>query len=216
MTGLDSDSLEGSAMYCLGRLPPLMQKGRDLLSLQISTILRASMLSSLSQELRSLYLSFQPVLSKFRTRWYTIDETLSSEALTPFQKRCIHCNHSRMLAFALAIGLAINYSLVTLIPTDLYLKHEIVQLVEEILDLADIIVVYRPLASLSTTVSLSAALAGINAVGSVLSVSHAAELTSKIEGRLEDDMAQIYGETVKITDEDRKKYRRPFVLWTPE
>ena len=121
-----------------------------------------------------------------------------------------------MLAFALAIGLTINYSLITLIPTDLYLKQEIVQMVEEILELADIIIVYRPLASLSTTVSLSAALAGINAVGSVLSVSHAADLTSKIERRLEDDMAQIYGETVKITDEDRKRYRRPFVLWTPE
>ena len=216
MTGLDSESLEGSIMFCLGRLPPLMWKGRKSLSPDTTPKTRSSIISSLQQDLRSLHHSFQPILSKLRTRWYSVDEMMGSGSLTSFQKRFIHCGHLRLLAFALAIGLVIDNSLVTLTPTDMVMKQEIVQLVDEIVDLADVVVIYRPLGHLSTAVSLGTALTGINAVGSLISVARAAELTTKIETRLEDDLANLYGETVKITDEDREKYRRPFTWWTPE
>ena len=212
MTGLDNDTAEGSMMYCLGRLPPLMQRVREFVSRQSSPASLSRTALLLEQEFRSLYNSYQPILSKFRTRWNTIDETLISDTLTPLQKRFAHCQHSRMLAFALAISLVIDCSLVTLNITNTAIAQEIVQIVEEILELADVVKAYRPLANISTMLGLVAALGAISVTRDVMSAEYAARLTAEIEARLEDDMTNLYGERVELTDEDRDKCRAQFAL----
>lgn len=204
-----------------------MQRGREVLSqpsIHLPTLL------SVEQDFYSLYYTFQPDLSTLRARWRNVDKTIDSEDLTPIQRRTLHCIQGRVLGLALMVAITINRSLTALDPAELALKYEAEQMAEEILELAHVLQIYRPLGALSILLPLGAAWVGAdpgtNAEGDrngvadnefrteglVDTESVAGSTRARVEAALLDYTKDVYGEEAKLTTEYLQWFQRQFSL----
>ena len=150
-------------MVCLSRLPDLLQRGRVALKPPLQDRNPAT-IAEIRCEMYAIYQIYGPSLSAIRHRWRSIDSnTLNNPTLSQSQKRICHCNFSRIFGFALTVSIAINSALVAL--DDLSEKEtpfeiENARMADEILDLAPVVGLYRPLAASVMTLCLGAAWVG--------------------------------------------------------
>ncbi|KAL6718323.1 hypothetical protein ACLMJK_004412 [Lecanora helva] len=200
--GLDNGTLEGEMMTCLGRLPHLLQRGR----LALKHSFNGEPVERIRNELYDVYQTYAPVVASLRHRWRNIDtNTLNNPMLNTAQKRIMHCNHSRIFAFGLAIGLIINSALCTLsVPTNeiALIRDESTSMASEILELAPIVGMYRPLGAAAMTLCLGAAWV---AAGD-------SRIREQIEAMAMDFQGDFHSEGTRITKADLCWYSMRFNL----
>ena len=219
-------------MACLGRLPHLLQQARRAFKPQpldrdIGLIL------ALENELHTLRHTCSSVLLPYQDRWRNIDTTiLNNPSLTQSQKRVLHCNTSRFLAFGLMVGIVINVALIPLqsalnkqysaslntlkpyhndvhspqvpLPSqiDPTIQTETAEMSHQILTLAPIIGAYRPLGSAMMALSLTAAWIGV-----------ADQLTKdKIRAAISDFHRDVYADGGGVSEEDLERCVRYFEM----
>ena len=187
-------------MECLVQLPDLMQRGRE--ALKRPDVSRFALLEVRS-ELRSLYQAYQPILKTIRERLRAIDAGVAAgSSLTSGVRRMIHCHHSRMLAFGLTIGVALACVLGAIEKDSDQLREESAHMSREILELAEVVTVYRPLGALLMTVSLVAAWVGTSDT----------VLRARIKASLVDYLRDIRGPTAALATADLEGCLKHFTL----
>ena len=195
ITGLDDGTLEGKMMACLGRLPPMLDRARSALQQLFPHHRHHSHVANL--EFRALCQIYAPIISALRHRWHSVDTSVTNNiSLTPKVKRILHSVYCRILAFGLAIGIIMNSALNTLEVSldidDPALRAETACMAQEILDLVPAVALYRPMGSLAMTLCLVMAWAGAGD----------SETREKIRVVTDDFMQDMYGEGVKVREED--------------
>lgn len=187
-------------MGCLCYLPDLMRRGRDALKRPESS--RSALLGVIS-ELRSLHQAYQPILKTLREQQRSIDTSVvAGNPSTAGLRRMLHCHHSRMLAFGLAVGIVLDCVLGNLKIDDYGLRQDSAQMSHEIFELAGIVAAYRPLGALSMTLCLSAAWCGVADT----------ETKARIEALIVDYLRDIHGPKAAFATADLEGYLKHFAL----
>lgn len=185
-------------MACLGRLPELMRRGRVALKQSNSTYSRNDAVYEVQRDVSALYETYQPVLEKLRKRWRDIDTNVMCNAsFTTVQKRTLHCHCSRVLALGLAIGIVINRLWSAVGNGYPSLQLETRRMAEEILELDEVVRMYRPLGAMTMLLSLGAAW---------MSTSYT-KIKDRIEAMAVDYIRDIDGSGAIVKQEDLDWFR---------
>ena len=190
MSDLDNGTPDGDLMVCLGQLPGLMRRAQDAFTLaDIDDITYQRLLL----DTYSLEKTFRPVLTQLRERWSATQAYPSSAAsLKPGLKRLIHCHHARMVAFGLAVAILINCVRDFLEYDTNELREDSTRMAREMIEISDVVAVYRPLGNLSLTIFMGAAYVGTEDLG----------IKIEIENRVMDFRRDFYGPDALLVIQD--------------
>ena len=146
----DSPTREGRMMHCWAQMPDLMRRGKMALN-------GSKDLYTVATEARIQYDILAGIVSEFRERYHQIHQNrpvFKSPIITP-ERLCNH--YQRMYGLVLAICLISNCIISALDTANARLKVESIDMCKQVLVLADLASVYRPLGSGYITLCLQAA-----------------------------------------------------------
>ncbi|KAE8342990.1 hypothetical protein BDV24DRAFT_149960 [Aspergillus arachidicola] len=149
---LDAGTPDGHMMRCLARVPGIRER-------IASTMPGDTEFESLRHETRSLYDSYQPILTALQARTTSIETPL---ATGPMYRMCtlLHAQYQRMYGLGLTVAIILNCLARALDPDDPTLPVESTYFAQEIVLLSDSQVAFRPLGSFYMLVCLLTARVG--------------------------------------------------------
>lgn len=139
-------------MRCLGRVPDIMRRGRDLFEGDEGHV-------ELRDETRSLYETCKVVVEELRKEWVAVEQPSAYATILAVHQ---HANCQRMYGLGLLFAIIINCVLSAFDSLDDSLLVESTYYAMEILGLAGEAARYRPIGANYMTVCLMAAWAGTN------------------------------------------------------
>ncbi|KAL4948976.1 hypothetical protein BDW69DRAFT_198472 [Aspergillus filifer] len=196
---MDSNISEGKMLHCLARIPNILHRARNLnpcnpTKIETETETANDSIFAIQEEIEDLYATTRAICDEFRARLLEL-EALGSlhavAALHPLQVRpvVLHAQYQRTYGFAIMIALYLNYILVGLsVDTEDLggtLKPDAVYLAQEMLDIAENAVIYRPFAAAFVPLGLVAARMAVGNAHSPDQRRHNENETRNLKGRLE-------------------------------
>ncbi|KAL4797391.1 hypothetical protein BDV19DRAFT_44774 [Aspergillus venezuelensis] len=168
---MDSNVSEGKMLHCLARIPNILHRASNLNSCDLTNRetdkeTMNDSIFAIQEEIEDLYATTRAICDEFRARPLELEAPGALHAvaaLHPLQVRpvMLHAHYQRTYGFAIIIALYLNYILVGLgADTDDLgntLKPDAVYLAQEMLDIAENAVVYRPFGAVFVPLGLVAA-----------------------------------------------------------
>ncbi|KAI4270330.1 MAG: hypothetical protein L6R38_007164 [Xanthoria sp. 2 TBL-2021] len=145
--------LDGQWFTCIADVPDLIQRSKAALILHEPPSLH---LLGLELEVRALLEDIKPIITKTRDRLDSFDGTSVPAVLSNH----LQAHYFRSLAMALGVGIILNCVLSGLEGTSTTICEESVLWSEEIVQLAEICTIYRPLGSMAMLIALRMAWPG--------------------------------------------------------
>ncbi|KAE8352197.1 hypothetical protein BDV28DRAFT_5255 [Aspergillus coremiiformis] len=149
---LDADTPDGQMMRCLARVPRIRER-------MATTLPGDTEFESLRDEARSLYDTYQGILTSLQARTTAIETPLATGPLYRWYTM-MYAQAQRMYGLALTVAIILNYLARALDPQDTMLPVEAAYFAQEILLLSDSQVAFRPLGSYYMLVCLLTARLG--------------------------------------------------------
>lgn len=148
------DHVDGQWFACIAHVPDLIERSKAALIMHEPPSLN---LLSLELEVRALLEDIRPIITKSRDRWDSFDATAVPGVLSNH----LQAHYPRSLAMALGAGIILNCMLSGLEgASSTAVCEESVLWSEEIVQLAEICRIYRPLGSLAMFIVLRMAWCG--------------------------------------------------------
>ncbi|KAL8999564.1 MAG: hypothetical protein Q9169_001653 [Polycauliona sp. 2 TL-2023] len=145
--------LDGQWFTCIANLPDLIQRSQAALIMHEAPSLH---LLPLELEARALHENLKPIHTRLRERNEKYDKNSVPAAISNH----LHTHYRRSLAMALGVGILLNCVLSGLEGTSTTVCEESASWSDEIVDIAELCKIYRPLGSMSMLVALRMAWAG--------------------------------------------------------
>ncbi|KAL8672374.1 MAG: hypothetical protein Q9168_003146 [Polycauliona sp. 1 TL-2023] len=145
--------LDGQWFTCIANVPDLIQRSKAALILYEPP---STNLLALELEVVTLLDELKPIISRIRDRSNTFDKTAVPVALSDH----LQAHYLRSLALALGVGIILNCVLSGLEGTPTIICEESTLWSDEIVQVAEICLMYRPLGSMSILIALQMAWAG--------------------------------------------------------
>ncbi|KAE8153702.1 hypothetical protein BDV25DRAFT_136641 [Aspergillus avenaceus] len=136
---LDGTSPEGQMMRCLARVPGIRDRAATMNAGDAA-------FESLRQEVRSLYETYQEVLTALQSRTMSVETPLATGPCYLLYTR-LYAQYQRMYGLGLTVGIMLNVLLQTVDPDDPMLPLDSMYFAQEILLVAEQSVDFRPLGS---------------------------------------------------------------------
>ncbi|KAL8677712.1 MAG: hypothetical protein Q9186_005896 [Xanthomendoza sp. 1 TL-2023] len=145
--------LDGQWFTCIADVPDLIQRSKAALILHEPPSLH---LLNLELEVRALLEDINPMITRLRDR----NDTFDKNAVPALISNHLGTHYLRSLAMALGVGIILNCVLSGLEGTSMIVCEESTLWSDEIVRIAEICTVYRPLGSMNMLVALRMAWAG--------------------------------------------------------
>ena len=203
---LDITTIDGQMMKCLSRLPHLMDRGRSALK---TAKPNDPSLQDLLIEAHALRQESSFYLAALRERCQNLDHSIATtypwmldQGSMDGLRKILHAHFSRSYGMALAISLIVNCVLLALQGDDSAIRQESKQFACEVVELADVVRVYRPLGAMYMVICLAAAYVSVEEK----------ELKQKIGAYITDYQRDIKGEGSTLYDDGLRQIQRRFKL----
>lgn len=146
-------------LQCLARVPDILHQARN-----IDNTEESGLLLHLQTELRALYTISRTICTQFRARLLELEApgalyTVAARASLNLPPVMLHAHYQRTYGFAIIIALWLNYVLVAMRANDSEsnIKPDAAYLAQEMLNIAENAVAYRPLGAAFVPLGLLAA-----------------------------------------------------------
>ncbi|KAG8530539.1 uncharacterized protein KY384_005042 [Bacidia gigantensis] len=147
LMGMDISTIDGDLIFCLAQVPSLMSRVEGA---RFQHIIPRDNTGDIQSDILCLLVEYQIILGKLRDRWERTKQNIVPAGFDSYEaRRLLHCHHARMLAFGLSVGILVNCLRKNLNrASQVSISQESSQMSEEIVELAQMLVVYRPLGSI--------------------------------------------------------------------